>query len=282
MLTGTNNILIHLRPDRIWGSERAAAELKASLTEDVVSWLDSTIQKITRRKPDQIEELWIGISALSKVDPPQFSTVFRLKQPEKRSALILEFNGEEVSMEGKPLVTQKEGYAFHVKDDRTIAICPADLGGDLSDAVYKPLECVTDGIQQLLKATDRERSLTVLMDVTDAMTYSSQIFEPSVEPTMLKLLEWFGPEAETISWSVHLGNTLHSEIRVRPKGSRSGTGKVSTAETLKQDYSQRLPVTIDEELVSAVRMMRPTRSGFRQIIGWCPAMFEACRQATIF
>ncbi len=282
MLTGTNNILIHIHPDRIWGTDQhASKELKASLTGDVVLWLESAIKKVTRRNPDQIEELLIGISVVSKVEPPQISTVFRLKNPEKRSALVLEFNGEEVSGTGKPLVMKKDGYAFHVKDDRTIAICPADMGGDLSDSVEKPLDCVTDGIQELLKASDRDRSVTIMMDVTDSLTYGDQLFEPSARPAITKVLEWFGPDADTVSWSLNLGTTFHSEVRVRPKGSRSGTGKSSTSETLRKDYLQRLPTTVEQDLVSAVRMMRPTRSGFRQIVGRFPAMMEAFRQASI-
>ena len=282
MLTGTNNILIHIRPDRIWGTEQyASKELKASLTEDVVLWLESAIKKVTRRNPDQIEEMLIGISVVSKVEPPQISTVFRLKKPEKRSALVLEFNGEEVSGEGKPLVMKKDGYAFHVKDDSTIAICPADMGGDLSDSVDKPLDCVTDGIDELLKASDRERSVTIFMDVTDSLTYADQLFEPSAKSAMTKMLEWFGPDADTISWSLNLGTTFHSEVRVRPKGIHSGDGKISTPDSLRKDYMQRLPLTVGQDLVNAVRMMRPTQSGFRQIVGRFPAMVEAFRQATI-
>ena len=281
MLVGTNNILIHLHPDRIWGSERAAQELKASLTADVVTWLETTIKKVTHRNPDQIEELVIGISVVSKDEPPQISTVFRLKTPEKRSALVLEFNGAEVSAKDKPFVTTKDGFAFHVKDDRTIAICPGNLGIDLSDAADKPLDCVTDGIQQLLKASDRDRTVTVFMDVTDTLTYAEQLFEPSAMKTMTKLLEWFGPDAETVSWSLNLGNTFHSEVRVRPLGSRSSGGKISTPDSLKEEYVRRFPTAIESDLVNATRMMRPTRSGFRQIIGRFPAMVEAFRQATI-
>ncbi len=282
MLVGANNILIHLHPDRIWGTERSAQELKASLTADVITWLETTIKKVTRRNPDQIEELLIGISIVSKVEPPQISTVFRLKTPEKRSALVLEFNGEEVSAKDKPLVMTKDGFASHVKDDRTIAICPGNLGGDLSDAAEKPLDCVTDGIQQLLKASDRDRSVTVFMDVTDTQTYAEQLFEPSALKAMTELLEWFGPDAETVSWSLNLGSTFHSEVRVRPMGSRSTGGKISTPDSLKEEYTRRLPAAIESDLVNATRMMRPTRSGFRQIIGRFPAMMEAFRQATIF
>lgn len=281
MLTGSNNILIHLHPDRIWGSERAAQELKASLTEDVYGWLETTIKKVTHRSPDQIEELLIGISIVSKVEPPQISTVFRLKTPEKRSALVLEFNGEEVSATGKPFVTSKDGFAYHVKDDQTIAISPANYGIDLSDAAEKPLDCVTNGIQQLLRASDRDRSVSVFMDVTDVLTYSDQLFEPSATKAMTKVLEWFGPDAETVSWSLNLGSTFHSEIRVRPKGSHSTGGKISTPDSLREDYVRRLPATVEQDLVNASRMMRPTRSGFRQIIGRFPAMVEAFRQATI-
>ena len=281
MLVGANNILIHLHPDRIWGSERAAQELKASLTGDVVTWLETTIKKVTRRNPDQIEELLIGISIVSKVEPPQISTVFRLKTAEKRSALVLEFNGEEVSGKDKPLVMSKDGFASHVKDDRTIAICPANLGIDLSDAAEKPLDCVTDGIQTLLKSSDRDRSVSVFLDVTDVLTYSDQLFEPSARPAMTKVLEWFGSDAETVSWSLNLGNTFHSEVRVRPKGSHAGNGKISTPDTLKEEYVRRFPAAIESDLVNAARMMHPSRSGFRQIIGRFPAMMEAFRQATI-
>lgn len=282
MLTGSNNIIIHLRPDRIWGAERAASELRASLTEDVVKWLETTIERITRRKPDQIDELLIGLSVVSKVEPPQVSTVFRLKKPEKRSALIQEFNGEEISPAGKPLVTRKDQYAFHIKDDRTIAICPAELGGELADSVTKPLDCVTEGISHLMQSTDRDRSLTVMFDVTDAITYSPQLFEPSVEPACLKVLEWFGPDAETVSWSLHIEKYLHSEMRVRPKGARSGTGKVSTPESLKQDLTARFDRSVELDLMSAVRQMRPARAGFRQMIGRYPAMVEAFRQSSIW
>ncbi len=282
MLTGSNNILIHLRPDRIWGTERASQELKASLTEDVVTWLETTIQKMTHRKPEQLEEVLIGISLVSKVEPPQFSTVFRLKTPELRSQLVQEFKGMEISLKDKPLVMQTGEFASHVQsDNRTIAICPAALGGDLSDAVEKPLDCVTDGIRELLKASDRDRSVSVFMDVTDALTYSDQLFEPSALPAITKVLEWFGPDAETVSWSLNLGNVLHSEVRVCPKGRRSGGGKISTAETLRKDFTQRFPATVEQDLVSATRLMRPTRTGFRQIIGRFPAMVEAFRQATI-
>ncbi len=281
MLVGSNNILIHLHPDRIWGSERASQELKASLTADVVTWLETTIKKVTRRNPDQIEELLIGISIVSKVEPPQISTVFRLKAPEKRSALVLEFNGDEVSGKGKPLVMTKDNYAFHVKDDRTIAICPGNLGGDLSEAAEKPLDCVTDGIQALLKASDRDRTVSVFMDVTDVLTYSDQLFEPSALKAVTQVLDWFGPDAETVSWSLNLGNTFHSEVRVRAKGSHAGNGKISTPDSLQVDYSKRFPTAIETDLVNAVRMMHPSRSGFRQIIGRFPAMMEAFRQATI-
>ena len=282
MLVGANNILIHLHPDRIWGSERASQELKESLTKDVYGWLETTIKKVTRRNPDQIEELLIGISIVSKVEPPQISTVFRLKTPEKRSALILEFKGDIVSAEGKPLVTTKDGFASHLKDDnRTIAICPGNLGGDLSDAAEKPLDCVTDGIQQLLKASDRDRSVTVFMDLNDTLTYADKLFEPSALKAMTELLEWFGPDAETVSWSLNLGSTFHSEVRVRPMGSRSTGGKISTPDSLKEEYARRFPAAIESDLVNATRMMRPTRSGFRQIIGRFPAMMEAFRPATI-
>jgi hypothetical protein len=281
MLVGANNILIHLHPDRIWGTDRAAQELKASLTADVVTWLETTIKKVTRRNPDQIEELLIGISIVSKVEPPQISTVFRLKAPEKRSALVLEFNGEEISGKDKPLVMSKDGFASHVKDDRTIAICPANLGIDLSDAAEKPLDCVTDGIQTLLRSSDRDRSVSVFLDVTDVLTYSDQLFEPSARTAMTKVLEWFGPDAETVGWSLNLGNTFHSEVRVRAKGSHAGNGKISTPDSLKEEYVLRFPTAIESDLVSAARMMHPSRSGFRQIIGRFPAMLEAFRQATI-
>ena len=276
MLPGTNNLLIHMRPEKIWGPDRQAKELKASLTEDVVQWLESSIEKATRRKPDQIEELLIGISVVSKVEPPQVSAVIRLKNAEKMSTLIDEFSrgAEIISADQKPLVTTKNGLAFHVKDDRTIAICPQSLGLELCDAIEKVPDSVTDGITDLLKSSDRERSVTVFADVQDSITYAEQLFEPSVRPAMVRLLEWFGPDAGTASWSLNLAKTFHSEVRVRPKPGRS-------LDNLRREYTRTFPEVIEKDLMAAVKMMRPGRLGFKQIIGRFPAMMEAFRQATI-
>ncbi len=281
MLTGVNNIIIHLRPSQLWGAGEAAEELKASLTEDIVHWLESRIEKLTHRSPEQIDELLIGISALSKVEPPQISVVFRLKTPEPRSALIQEFNGEEISSPGKPTVTRQGDFAFFVEGGDTIAISPAAAGEDLSAAVAQPLDCVTDGIAELIKASDRERTLTLFMDLSDAMTYADQLFEPAAQLAITKVIEAFGQDAETVSWSLHLDRTLHSEIRVSPKGIRPDSKRISTADTLKQDYLKTLPALVEHDLVDSVRKMRPAQVGSRQIIGRFPAMVEAFRQATI-
>lgn len=281
MLTGVNNIVIHMHPNRIWGTDDAAEELKGSLTEGVVHWLESRIQKLTRRSPEQIEELLIGISALSKAEPPQISVVFRLKTPEPRSALIEEFGGEEISAPGKPSVTRQGDFAFHVKDDNTIAIAPAAAAEELADAISQPLDCVTDGIAELLPTTDRDRSFTVLMNVDDVVTYSDQLFEPALLPVIPRIIDVLGHNAETVSWSLHLDPALHSEIRVRPKGSRSGTRQISTPVTLKEDYLTRLPKVVEHDLVDCVRKMRPAQAGPRQIIGRFPAMIEAFRQSTV-
>ncbi|RLS57599.1 MAG: hypothetical protein DWH91_04155 [Planctomycetota bacterium] len=283
MLAGANNIVIHLRPDRIWGTDRSAQEIRECLTTNVKAWLEATIQKITRRHPQQMEELWIGISAVSKVDPPQISTVFRLKQAEPRSTLIEEFNGEIISADGEPLVTRKDNLAFHIgKDSRTIAICPAELGSELVEAIAHPGDSLPDGITDLLRSSDRDRTFTVLFEVNDVGIYADQLFEPGVKTAMLKMIDWLGNDAETVSWSLNVGQILHSELRVRPKGSRSGGGRISTSATLQKDFSERFPLSIEQDLMGAVRMMQPRRSGFRQIIGRFPAMIEAFRQATVF
>ena len=282
MLTGVNNIVIHLRPDRIWGTDHAAEELKASLTEDVVKWLESRIQKLTHRTPEQIDELLIGVSALSKAEPPQVSVVFRLKTPEQRSALIQEFAGEEISSPGKPSVTRKEVSAYFVQGNDTIAISPASAGQDLCDAIDQPLDCVTDGIAELIPSSDRDRTFTVLANVDDVVTYADQLFEPAAQLAFTQVMQAFGHDAETVCWSLHFGQTLHSEIHVRPKGSHSGTRRISTPATLKTDYLKSLPGLVEHDLVDCVRKMRPAQAGFRQLIGRFPAMVEVFRQATVF
>lgn len=277
MLPGSNNLLIHMRPGKIWGPERQAAELKAALTEDLVQWLETSIKKATRRTPDQIDELLIGISVVSKVEPPQVSAVFRLKAPEKSSTLIEEFarGAEVVSSEGKPVVNVKGGVATHVRDDaQTIAICPESLALDLCEAIEKTPDSVTDGIADLLKSSDSERAVTVLVDVADAITYSDQLFEPSALPAVVRVLEWFGPDAGTASWSLNFAKTFHSEVRVRPKPGRS-------LDNLRREYTRTFPEVVEKDLMAAVKKMHPARMGFRQIIGRFPAMVEAFRQSTI-
>lgn len=281
MLTGVNNIIIHMHPNRIWGDERDAQELKASLTEGVVHWLESRIQTLTHRPPEKIDDLLIGISALSKVELPQVSVVFRLSSPEPRSALIEEFGGEEISAPGQPTVTRQGASAFHVAGDNTIAISPASAAEELADAIAQPQECVTDGIADLLPTTDRDRSFTVLMNVDDVVTYADQLFEPAMLPAIPRIIDVFGHNAETICWSLNLGPAFHSEIRVRPKGSRSGTRQISTPVTLKEDYLAKLPKFVEQDLIDCIRKMHPAQAGTRQIIGRFPAMVEAFRQSTI-
>lgn len=272
------NLVLHLRPAQLWSSAAPFHELRGALTQTVTDWIAMQFETHCRRKPEQIEEALIGVLLGPTGSTPEVAVVIRLKEPAKLSDLVEEFRGEPVRPDGSLRLFKGETQAYFIRDERTVAICPAALAEDLADWVDTPNQNTTDGILQLLSETDRERLFSVLFEVDDVRRHANWLVASEARPALEGVLELFGEESETVCWSLHLGDDLYSELHVRTRvaGSQDILGPRALAELL----SRRM-TAVPQQLLAKVRTLNPQHSGARQLIGRLPAMSEAVRRGTV-
>ena len=268
------NAVIHLRPARLWSDEPHWQELRYSLTEDVTNWIAATLKQHCRREPQQIDECLICLRLGAIGTEPEIAVVVNFAQDEKLSDLIEEFRGQPLNEEGVPRINIAAPYAYFIRSTKTVAIAPERDAAELAEFVSVPNSNPTEGIYRLLDLTDRERVFTVLFEVDDVKRHEGWLFSERTLPIFRQLLNWFGDDVETVSWSVDLnGQSASSELILRNRA-------VANAGRLARDTLQRLEY-LPRDLQSACRRMHPATKGFQAIIGRFPAMIEAYRQATI-
>lgn len=278
MLPSGVNFVIHLRPAQLWSDEPQFQELRATLTQNVTDWIAAKLKETCRREPAQIEEALIGIILGSRGTDPDVACVVRLKDEAKLSDLIEEFRGEPLREEGGLRLYRAEKHAYLIRDTKTIAICPSIMGAELAEWVSLPNHNTTDGILQLLNYTDRERLFTVLFEVDDVRRHEEWLFPESTLSAFRHVLDAVSDDAESVCWSVHLGDKLHSELHFRTRV--AGAQEIMSPRRLAQSLSARLEAA-PLDLMSMARQMHPQRAGQRTIIARFPAMVEAFRQSTV-
>lgn len=278
MLPSGVNFVIHLRPAELWSNEPQFQELRATLTQNVTDWIAAKLQEHCRRGPEQIEEALIGIILGSRGTAPEIASVVHLKEEAKLSDLVEEFRGEPVREEGGLRIYRGEEHAFLIRDAKTIAICPSIMAGELAEWVSVPNHNTTDGMLQLLNYSDRERLLTVMFEVDDVRRHEEALFPEPTLAAFRTVLNAFSEQAETVSWSVHLGENLHSELQFRTR--IAGAREIMSPKSLAESLAARLE-SAPHDLMSMARQMHPGRQGQRTIIGRFPAMVEAFRQSTV-
>lgn len=272
------NLLIHVRPAQLWSETPQFQELRGALTQNVTDWIAQQLQVKCHRRPEQIEEALIGILLGPTGSTPEVAAVVRLTEPAKLSDLVEEFRGEPVRPDGSLRLFRGSTEAYCIKDERTIAICPAGLAEDLADWIDQPNQNTTDGFLQLLPLTDRDRQFTIVFEVEDVRRHADWLFSASALPAFRNVLELLGEESETACWSVHLNDDLHSELHVRTRvaGAKDILGPRGLAELL----STRI-TDVPQRLINLVKAMNPQHAGARELIGRLPAMVEAVRQSTL-
>jgi len=272
------NLLIHVRPAQLWSETPQFQELRGALTQNVTDWIAQQLQAKCRRRPEQIDEALFGILLGPTGSTPEVAVVVRLMEPARLSDLVEEFRGEPVRPDGSVRLFRGSTEAYCIKDERTIAICPAPLAEDLSDWIDQPNENTTDGFLQLLPLTDRERQFTVMFEVEDVRRHADWLFAAPALPAFRNVLELLGEESETACWTVHLNRDLHSELHVRTRvaGAKDILGPRGLAELL----STRM-TDVPQRLIALVKPMDPQHPGARELIGRLPAMVEAVRQSTL-
>ena len=75
------NFVVHFRPADLWSDSRDAQILRASLTENVTNWLESTLQELFHRSPAEIEEVVLGYIIGARGTTPDMCAVVHLKSP---------------------------------------------------------------------------------------------------------------------------------------------------------------------------------------------------------
>lgn len=272
------NVVIHLRPADLWSNEIAFQELRATLTQDFTDWLSARLREICRREPAQIEEALIGIILGARGTEPELATVVRLKEDAALSDLVEEFRGEPLAEESGLRLTRSGEYGYLIQDTKTIAICPAYMAAELQEWITTPNYDTTDGILELLHHTDREHLCTVLFEIDDVRRHTSWLFAGETQTAFQLVLDAVSDDAETMSWTMHLGENFYSDIYLRTRV--AGSREVITPARLATGMSARLEAT-PHDMMAAVRMMNPTARGSRTIIGRYPAMLEAFQMATV-
>jgi predicted Zn finger-like uncharacterized protein len=267
------NLVVHLRPAELWGSDRAAAELRASLTEGVVSWLEAAIKKHCRREPSQVEQATFVFILGAFGTQPQTGVVVRLKEPEKQSALVDEFKGRLFDESAQTPITTSGEFAYVLVDTKTFAIAPAITATELQDSLSEPNGYVSRNVDDLLKSTDRDRLLTVVADLPDLRRHIDMLFAAPARAPVTAFLDWLGEDVETIAWSIHARPLLHSEIALKPT---MGIAPPALRKSLREKLD-----SLPEQMVTLSRGLNPRQHGFRQMVGRFPAMIEAVRESTI-
>jgi hypothetical protein len=267
------NLVVHLRPSELWSNDHAAAELRGSLTEGVTTWLDAKIKELCHRDPARISEVTFAFVLGAFGTQPASTQVVRLAEPDKMSSLIEEFQGKPLKEDLKPQITVAPPNAYVLVDTSTFSISPADTAEELEESLVTANGYVSKNVTELLKQTDRDRLLTVVAEMQDFRRHVDTLFVESARPTVHAIVDWLGEDVDAIAWSLHRGQTLHSEIVLRPKPG-------VTARALETALHQKLE-SLPEAVMKSVKGTRPAAKGFREIIGRYPAMLEAVVQSTI-
>ncbi|HWL08829.1 MAG TPA: hypothetical protein VNQ76_10510, partial [Planctomicrobium sp.] len=270
-------LVIHLRPALLWSDDYTYRVFRASLTDDVTNWLAGQIKTYCRRDPQQIEEVVFGIILGARGMDPQVCTVVRLKEPERLSSMIAEFPGKYLyDIAEKPdvriKVDDKHGVLIH--DDRTFAICPAELAEELEFWIKRPNHEVSEGIAEQLRRTDRQRLFTAIGTMGDLEIHLKRLFPVPAQPLVSTVLEWVGMDVETVGWSLHPEPYLHSQVFLQsiPAKHPGGLQQELTAQL------QKMPERVWKDLCMK---MTPAEVRFRKLIGRLPAMLQAFQESTI-
>lgn len=262
----TPHLVCHLRPAELWASDALHKEFIAT-SGQLGEWLTQQIFDITRFEPHEIEELTFAVNFGPRTTPPQVAAIVRLASEQRPSDLQLNRFKGQVRPDLKTTVYESQAFSYMPIDNKTFVVAPIALSESLADAKdYGELPPVD--LEKLLKHTDRTRQLTLAFDLINIDTHREYIFADQMQDLADRFILWFGKEAKTISFSLHLRQQeFYVETLVAPTAGHSAL----TVQKVMQKRLQQLP----QDLLMASRMMKPNVVGYRQMIGRFPAMMQA-------
>ena len=264
-------IVLNLHPAELWKSGSVGEEIR-SCVPPLATLVETILNDLFQRKPEQVEELMICLLPGIRGSMPEIAAVAHMVDEQKRSQLIDQF-GQRIEMDGQPVFI-KGDRAYMIVDEKTLVVCPKSQASEMVEAIKKrhPIE----QIDPLLPMTDRDRHITVIFTPL-TLSLQETWFVENVRPFVKNSLDWLGEEVETVSWSFHLTDEqFYSEILLRGK---AGVGK-NSAKKLEQDFKTKL-AGLAEILLPHFQQMNPQEQGKRMVIGRVPAMVEVFSLATI-
>lgn len=257
-------VILNIRPAELWQKESLGEELRYCLPP-LAKFLESTFDDLFKRKPEQIEEAQICLIPGVQGSLPDVAAVIHLVDEAKRSDLITEL-GTRVDDYDHPVYISGE-RAYMIADQKTMAVCPRAQVKEMVDAIVGR-NPASDGIDELLPKTDRDRHLTLIFVPRTIRLHSTWWFKDDVRPFILQACDWFGDEVEAAAWSFHFTEKqFYSDLILRNMGG-------ITAPNLEREFRAKFD-RLPEDVLDFVRLMDPRESGKRKIIGRLPKMTEA-------
>lgn len=205
-------VVLHIRPAELWAKESLGEELRYCVPP-VAKLIETTLDDLFQRKPEQVEELLICLLPGMRGSMPDIAAVAHMVDDQKRSQLIEQF-GERVDTYSQPVYVSRD-RAYMIVDQRTLAVCPKSQAQEMVQAITDrhPVE----PIDPLLPFTDRDRHITAIFTPL-TLSLQETWFPENVRSFVKNSIDWLGEQVETVSWSVHLtDDQFYSEILLRRK-----------------------------------------------------------------
>lgn len=266
------SLVVHLRPAEMWGNDRAMAEFMASTGPFGAQFLKPKIEELSGFTVDKLEEVTFCIAMGQKGSPPSVTTISKLTSKiENKVELIL---GKPKKMDlGYPYHEDGERIMVFASDAQTIIRGPKTYAGEIVDAVSGTPGLPAQDINELLQYTDHTRHMTLMFIPDEIWNHQEVLIGDRLRKSVDVLLTEITNDVKAVSWSMHVGDKLHSEIYFR----NNPEINVNTLErNLRQvwDYGP-------EQILAAVKYMEPATVGEKKIIGRYPVMTKAFSLATV-
>jgi hypothetical protein len=263
-------IVIHLHPDELWRPGSRGEEIRFCLGP-ISEFLAAIIRDLSHREPAEISEALFCLIPGERGTPPDLAAVFHLREEAKRSQLIDEIGGQRMES-GEASYYVAKDKAYFIPDLQTIAVCPANLAGEMVSAI-DGRNPTSPAIDELLLLTDRSRPVTVLFEPVATKIDAEFLMPPSAIPLLDQVFDWLGPEVEAAVWSVQWQSDLFwSEIIVRNQGGQPPRAL--------ERHLQRQLEKLAGNVLHVVEQMSPREAGKRKVIGRFPVMMRAFSLAT--
>jgi hypothetical protein len=260
-------VVINLHPAELWKSMSLGEEIRYCVPP-LAKFIESTLNDLFKRKPEQVEELLICLIPGVRGTMPDIAAVAHMVDEQKRSQLVEQF-GQRVDTYGQPVYVSGE-RAYMIADQKTLVVCPKGQALEMVQAISE--RHPSEQIDPLLPMTDRDRHVTVVFTPI-TLSLQESWFPENFRPFVKSAVEWLGDETETMAWSFHLTDEMfYSEIILR--------NKRIPPKVFERDIQNKL-TKLAGKLVTLIGQMNPKEQGKRMVIGRVPAMVEVFSMATI-